>query len=42
MFSYQSVLTYIVGAQKNHLIETVLLNPHNICFGSENKEINFW
>ena len=24
---------YVLGAQKNHLIETVLLNTHNICFG---------
>ena len=27
------VQTYVVGAQKNHLIETVLLSTHNICFG---------
>ena len=26
-------LTYVVGAQKNSLIETVLLSTHNICFG---------
>ena len=25
--------TYIVGTQKNHLIEMVLLSTHNICFG---------
>ena len=31
--SYQSVITYVLGAQKNLLIETVLLNTHNICFG---------
>ena len=31
--SYPSIYTYVVGAQKNHLIETVLLNTHNICFG---------
>ena len=30
MFSYLSVLTYVLGAQKNHLIETVLLSTHNI------------
>ena len=24
---------YVSGAQKNHLIETVLLSTHNICFG---------
>ena len=33
IFSYLSVLTYLLGAQKNRLIETVLLSPHNICFG---------
>ena len=32
-FSYPSVLTYVLGAQKNCLIETVLLSTHNICFG---------
>ena len=25
-------LSYVLGAQKNRLIETVLLNTHNICF----------
>ena len=29
IFSYPSVLTYVSGAQKNHLIETVLLSTHN-------------
>ena len=33
MFSYQAVLTYVLGAQKNRLIETVLLSTYNICFG---------
>ena len=33
MFSYPSVLPYVLGAQKNRLIETVLLSTHNICFG---------
>ena len=33
IFSYQSVLRYVLGAQKNRLIETVLLSTHNICFG---------
>ena len=33
IFSYPSVLTYVLGAQKNHLIETVLLSTHNIGFG---------
>ena len=26
------ILAYALGAQKNHLIETVLLSTHNICF----------
>ena len=26
-------LAYVLGAQKNHLIETVILSTHNICFG---------
>ena len=33
IFSYPSVLAYVLGAQKNRLIETVLLSAHNICFG---------
>ena len=33
IFSYPSVLTYVLDAQKNSLIETVLLSTHNICFG---------
>ena len=33
MFLYPYVLTYALGAQKNRLIETVLLSTHNICFG---------
>ena len=33
IISYQSVLTYVLGAQKNRLFETVLLSTHNICFG---------
>ena len=33
MFSYRSVKTYVLGAQKNRLIETILLSTHNICFG---------
>ena len=35
MFSYPPVLIYVLGAQKNRLIETVLLSTHNICFGWE-------
>ena len=33
IFTYPSILTYVLGAQKNRLIETVLLSTHNICFG---------
>ena len=29
------------GAQKNRLIETVLLSTHNICFGREIRKIIF-
>ena len=32
-YSYPSVETYVVDAQKNRLIETVLLSTHNIFFG---------
>ena len=31
----------MVGAQKNRLIETVLLSTHNICFGWEIRKLNF-
>ena len=34
-------LIYVLGAQKNHLIETVLLNTHNICFGWEIRKLFF-
>ena len=30
--------SYVLGAQKNHLIETVLLSTHNICFGLEMRD----
>ena len=33
MFSFPSILTFVVGAQNNLLIETVLLSTHNICVG---------
>ena len=33
LFSYPSTETCVLGAQKNRLIETVLLSTHNICFG---------
>ena len=32
IFSYSSVLTYVLCAQKNRLIEMVLFSTHNICF----------
>ena len=41
MFSYPSVLTNVLGAQKNRLIKTVLLSTHNICFVLEIR-IFFW
>ena len=33
IFSYPLVKTYVVGAQKNRLNETVLLSTQNICVG---------
>ena len=33
MVFYQSVLKYVLGAQKNRLIETVYLSTNNTCFG---------
>ena len=41
ILSCPSVLTYVLGAQKNRLIETVLLSTHNICFGREIRKLNF-
>ena len=35
IFYHPSILTFVLGDQKNSLIETVLLSTHNICFGSE-------
>ena len=35
IFSYPSILTFVLGAQKNRLIERVLLSTHNICFGQQ-------
>ena len=32
-------LTFVLGAQKNNLIETDLLSTHNICFGTEIRKI---
>ena len=34
-------LKYVLGAQKNCLIKTVLLSTHNICFGGEVRKIFF-
>ena len=33
IFSYPSILAYVLGAQRNRLNEEVLLSTHNICFG---------
>ena len=41
LFSYPSIETCVLGAQKNRLIETVLLSTHNICFGLEIKRLVF-
>ena len=41
IFSYPSIYTCVLGAQKNRLIETVLLSTHNICFGWEIKKKDF-
>ena len=30
---YPSIITYVLYAQKNHFIETVLLSTHNRSFG---------
>ena len=40
-FSYPSIQTCVLGAQKNRLIETVLLSTHNLCFGWEIMKIYF-
>ena len=32
LFSYPPVITFVLGAQKNRLSETVLFSTHNICF----------
>ena len=36
LFSYQSVKRYVLGAQKNRLIETFFLSTHNICYDKNN------
>ena len=34
-------IKFVLGAQKNRLIETVLLSTHNICFCSEIRKMIF-
>ena len=41
IISYPSVLTFVLGDQKNRLIETVLLGTHSICFGCETRKLLF-
>ena len=41
IFSYPSVQTFVLGAQRNRLIETVLLSTHNICSGWEIRKLIF-
>ena len=41
IFSYPLVVTYVLGAQKNRLIETALLSTHNTCFGWEIRKLSF-
>ena len=38
IFSYPSAKTYVLGAQKNRLIETVILDIQSICFGRKIKK----
>ena len=35
IFSSPSIETYVLGAKKKRLNETVLLSTHNICFGGK-------
>ena len=35
------MLTFVLGAQKNRLIETDLLSTHNICFDREIRNLIF-
>ena len=37
VFQYSFYGVYVLGTQKNRLIETVILSSHNICFGWETK-----
>ena len=36
------ILAYVLGAQKNRLIETVLLSTLNICFGLKIRKLFFY
>ena len=36
------IFLYVLGDQKNRLIETVLLSAHNIFFGLEIRKLLFW
>ena len=42
LFSYPSVKTCVLGAQKNRLIETILMSNHKIGFGWEIRKIIFF
>ena len=44
VFLPPSILTFVLGNQKNRLIKTVLLSTNYMCFGWEikNKYINYW
>ena len=39
IFSYPSVIAYVLGAQKNRLDGMVLWETHNICFGLEIRKL---
>ena len=39
MFSYPLVLRYVLGAQKNRLVETALLSTHNMFWLRNKKNI---
>ena len=39
IFSFPSLLTCVLGVQKNRLIETALLSCQNICLGWEIRKI---
>ena len=41
IFSNPSILTFVLDAQKNSLIETVLLRTHNICICREIRKLTF-